>query len=409
MNRPWGVYAHVPWCRMRCPYCAFDILEESRSPRTPDAEAAWLRGVEADLARWRPAYEGEPRTLYVGGGTPSRIDPRLLVALRQHFGGLEEATVEANPEDVTASWLDTLTAGGFDRVSLGVQSLQPHFVRALGRARRGHDRGYGPHAMQVLSDAREHGRIRSWSADLIFALPGQTLAQLEDDLDALLGFDPPHISIYGLTIEPDTPWAALDRRRGLPVPDDDHWHAMYARIVERLEQAGLHRYEVSNFAADGHQARHNRSYWQLAPYLAVGPGAHGLTPDGRRYVQPSGRQWPGEPDIEHPDSEQRAIDALVSGLRGVNGLDPAVLRPFVVEPRILRQLVTAGLLDPCAVDASTGEGRIRLASAGFFVADAVVRTLANGLVRPSPATGDSMSSQPNGLDPSRPGEPVGDA
>jgi oxygen-independent coproporphyrinogen-3 oxidase len=377
---------------MRCPYCAFDILEEVRSPRTSDAEAAWLDGILADLARWRPAFEGDPSTLYVGGGTPSRIDPTHLVALRGQFGALEEATVEANPEDLDAAWLDAVTAGGFDRVSLGVQSMQPRFVRALGRARRDHDRGHGPAAMALLRDACRDGRLRSWSADLIFALPHQSMADLDADIEALLAFEPPHISIYGLTIEPGTPWAALERRRGLAVPDDDTWHDMYARIVERLGAAGLQRYEVSNFARPGHVARHNRGYWQLAPYVGLGPGAHGLTSDGRRFVNPSGAAWPGPPTVEHPDPEQRAIDALVSGLRGVEGLDPSVLHPFAVNGHILGQLVSAGLLHPASL-----AGRIRLDTAGFFVADAVVRALVQGLV------------QTNALDPSRPGEPVGNA
>ncbi|MEZ4316493.1 MAG: coproporphyrinogen-III oxidase family protein [Myxococcota bacterium] len=356
----WGVYVHVPWCRIRCPYCAFEI--ETGDARPP--EEAWRDGVLRDWERWRPGFTGSPATLYFGGGTPSRVSVHTLQVLHEGLGR-PHVTVEANPEDLRGDWLDQARDAGFDRVSLGVQTLQPGLLRRVGRA---HHDGHG-----ALAKVARAG-LRSWSVDLMFGLPDQTLADLEADLDGILAFDPPHVSIYGLTIEPDTGYARLDARRALPVPDEDVWRAMYDRIVERLGGHGLARYEVSNFAKPGHESAHNQLYWRGHPYMGLGPSAHGLHPDGRRWVNAPWAAWRDGtlPAVEHPDDLQRATDTLVSGLRGAEWLDLTRLAPSVLDERTVRQLVGAGLL-------SAEPGRIRLAYEGFPVADAVVRALARGL------------------------------
>ncbi|MCB9678835.1 MAG: coproporphyrinogen III oxidase family protein [Alphaproteobacteria bacterium] len=358
----WGAYVHVPWCRVRCPYCAFEIVTGDAAP----PEAAFLDGVLADLARWRPVFDGPPGTLYFGGGTPSRVSVRTLASIAEAVKPTGSITVEANPEDLGGTWLADARAAGIDRLSLGVQTLQPDLLRRVGRA---HHDGRG--AIEAVASAG----FASWSVDLMFGLPGQDRAALDRDLAGILAYDPPHVSIYGLTIEPETGYGRLDARRALPVPEADAWRDMYDGIVATLGAAGLERYEVSNFAKPGHRSTHNALYWTGAPYMGLGPSAHGLAPDGRRWANPPFAAWrSGEPpEIETPDPAQRATDALVSGLRGVEGLDLARLAPFATDPRTLRQLVTAGLL-------AHEDGHIRLTAAGFPVADAVVRALARGLV-----------------------------
>ncbi|MCA9573431.1 MAG: coproporphyrinogen III oxidase family protein, partial [Myxococcales bacterium] len=226
-------------------------------------------------------FTGDPATLYIGGGTPSRLSADTLLGLVETVGA-PDVTVEANPEDLEPEWLEALVAGGVSRVSLGVQSTVPRFARRLGRA-------HVP-AGPAIERLRGSG-LDSWSVDLIFGLPGQTLADLVADLEALLAHEPPHVSLYGLTIEPGTGFARLEARGREMEPDADVWRSMYDHLVERLEAAGLHRYEVSNFARNGHRSAHNALYWQGAPYLAVGPGAHGFAPDGRRWVNASWAGW----------------------------------------------------------------------------------------------------------------------
>lgn len=356
---PWGVYVHVPWCRVRCPYCAFDIVPRER----PD-DQAFLDGVLADLDRWWPAFDGAPATLYFGGGTPSLLAPTTLGRLVERIGAAH-VSLEANPEDVTDAWLSGVIEAGVQRISLGVQSFQTGSLRLLGRAH--HDPGP---ALARLAAAP----LQSWSADLIFGLPDQTLAALDADLDALLAFEPPHVSLYDLTLEPGTGLTRLHERRPLPLPDEDTWATLQDRIVERLQDAGLERYEVSNFARPGHRSLHNQLYWQLRPYLGAGPGAHGLAPDGRRWVNASWSAWRigTPPTVDTPTPHQAALDALVAGLRGTGGLEPDRLAPFIVDPAVRTRLVAQGLL--------RDTGALALTPRGLDVIDAVTRALADALV-----------------------------
>lgn len=360
----WGVYVHVPWCRVRCPYCAFDIL-----PRERPQEQAWTAGVLRDLARWTPSFEGPPSTLYVGGGTPSRLTPSTLGRVLREVGA-PDVTLEANPEDLTADWLAGVLDAGATRISLGVQSTVPRFARRLGRAHVPPER-----AVQLLQAAP----LQSWSVDLIFGLADQTLDDLRADLATMLAWQPPHVSLYGLTVEPGTGFARLEERGQQMDADPELWRAMYDLLVDELQAAGLERYEVSNFARPGHRSAHNVLYWGLHPYLGAGPGAHGFAPDGTRWANASFGAWTAgvPPDVERPDAEGRAVDALISGLRGTEGIDDQALGSFQVSPSVRRQLVENGLLQPTP-------HRLALTHAAFPVADAVVRKLVDALV---PSTG----------------------
>jgi oxygen-independent coproporphyrinogen-3 oxidase len=371
----WGLYVHVPWCRIRCPYCAFHVDVARDVPADAFVDKV-LRLVE----RRRADFPGDPATVYLGGGTPSRLPEAALARLIRGLvaPSTVEVTVEANPEDVSAPWLDALLEAGLTRLSLGVQTLEAHHARRLGRA---HTPAHARHAAEVVA----RSGLRSWSADLMFGLEGQTLDELEGDLDALLALGPPHASLYGLTIEPGTPYERAVARGAIRPADEDAWHAMYGRLVARLGQAGLRRYEVSNFARPGHESVHNAGYWSDRPYLGVGPSAHGYLPDGRRTVDVADtaawleRDDPAEAP-ERPTPEQAAVDLVIAGLRGVDGisLDHLAARTGHVPAESgRRRLVQGGLL-------VEQDGRTRLTDDGFYVADAVVAALVDALVPLAP-------------------------
>ncbi|MEZ4236141.1 MAG: coproporphyrinogen-III oxidase family protein [Myxococcota bacterium] len=363
-----GVYVHVPWCRARCPYCAFAVVPGAAPPDW----RPYVAKVLAEAASWAPAFPGRGATLYLGGGTPSRLPVAAIAALVAGLGaGWDEVTVECNPEDAAPAWLDGVVAAGVTRISLGVQSTVPAVARRLGR---GHTQA---HAAASMARVAASG-VRSWSADLMFAVPGQALGDLDRDLDALLEAGVPHVSLYGLTFEPGTRFdAARQRARGGVTPvDDDLWRAMYDRIVERLHGAGIRRYEVSNFARPGHEARHNAGYWADRPYLGLGPSAHGYAPDGTRWVNRADlADWLAADDPtasrERPDPWTRAVDRLVSGVRAAAGLELGALG-VPVDDREVERLVTLGAI------VRTGD-RIALTDAGFPICDAVVGRLVDAL------------------------------
>ncbi len=371
---PWGCYVHVPWCRAQCPYCGFYIVPGERA-------LAWEPFVDRVLAEHRaraPAFAGDAHTVYLGGGTPSRLPPEALARLLTNLPTVPgaERSCEANPEDLTDAWLQGAIEAGIGRISLGVQTFVPHVARRLGRAHT---------SAQATDAARRLARapLRSWSIDLIFAVPGQTLDDLRSDLDTILSLGAPHVSIYGLTVEPGTPFASARRRGRLPDVDPDLWRDMYDQIVSVLGGAGLQRYEISSFARAGHRCDHNALYWADRPYMGLGPGAHGYAPDGTRWHNtPDLRGYlaadtaPGR--IEHPSGEVAAMDLLVAGLRGIDGVTLSRLeartghRP---DPRIVEILIEGGLLIP-------DPARLALTSRGFPLADAVVDRLVRAL-RPS--------------------------
>lgn len=368
---PYGIYVHVPWCRVRCPYCAFYVVPDR-------GDVPWEVFVDRLLAEYhdrRPAFGDAARTVFLGGGTPSRMPipalTRLIAGLAREPGA--EVSLEANPEDVDQPWLDGAIAAGVNRLSLGVQTLDPALARLLNRAHT------VDQATALLGRVGRSG-VRSWSLDLIFGVPGQTLADLRRDLEALLAYEPPHVSLYGLTIEPGTPFARGVERGTLIPAGDDLWREMYDHLVERLGQAGLDRYEVSNFARPGHESDHNRGYWHDRPYLGLGPSAHGYAPDGARWVNRKdlARYLAGDDPTETrdgPSAEGLASERLISGMRAREGVDldqlahRTGLRP---DANVVEALIRHGLL--------RREGpRIALALAGYPVADAVVVRLVDAL------------------------------
>ena len=382
-----GLYVHIPWCRIRCPYCHFAVSPDRSGVGAPPPFDAFVDAVLREHAARAADFPGPAATVFLGGGTPSRLPPdpltRLLAGLPRD--GDAEVSMEMNPEDVAEALAPALDAG-VNRVSLGIQTLQPHLARRIGRA---HSQ---PHARAALARVAASA-ARSWSADLIFALPEQTLPELNADLDALLDHAPPHVALYGLTIEPETPFHRAVAGGRLSAPTDEAWRAQYDRIVARLEDAGLHRYEVSNFARPGHRSAHNLGYWTGRPYVGLGPSAHGLCPDGTRYVNHAAVEaWMAAPDPtaqrEPPDPHRQAEDALIAGMRWVDGVDLAALATatgFAPADAVVDGLVRGGLI------ARRGP-RVHLAGDGWPLADGVVTRLVRALQPVSP-TGDAGLGQ----------------
>ncbi|MDE2452843.1 MAG: oxygen-independent coproporphyrinogen III oxidase-like protein [Burkholderiales bacterium] len=263
---PLALYLHLPWCLKKCPYCDFSSHERAG----PLPQQRYIDALVADLESALPLIWGRPVfSVFIGGGTPSLFEPeaidRLLAAVRARLP-LEagcEITLEANPGTFERERFRAYRAAGVTRLSVGVQSFDDASLHALGRV---HDAAQARAAVAEAAQAFE-----TFNIDLMYALPGQTLAGLDRDLDAALAFAPPHLSIYQLTIEPNTRFANAPPE----LPDDDSASEMLDRIVERSAAAGLARYEVSAFARPGHRCIHNLNYWHFGDYLGLGAGAHG--------------------------------------------------------------------------------------------------------------------------------------
>ena len=264
---PLALYVHLPWCLKKCPYCDFN----SHQNQGQLPEAAYLDALRADLEAALPLIWGRRvLSVFIGGGTPSLFSPagidRLLADIRARVP-LEpgaEITLEANPGTFERERFKAFRAAGVTRLSIGVQSFDDNALKRLGRV---HDAAQARAAVAEAAQAFD-----TFNIDLMYALPGQTLGQLQTDLDAALAFKPPHLSIYHLTLEPNTEFA-LEPPAGLP--DNDLASDMLDLIALRTGASGLQRYEVSAFARPGHRCLHNLNYWQFGDYLGIGAGAHG--------------------------------------------------------------------------------------------------------------------------------------
>ena len=273
---PLALYVHLPWCLHKCPYCDFNSHE---APATPMHER-YLAALCADLEASLPFVWGRRVTsVFIGGGTPSLFEPaaidRLIGDLRARVS-LEpgcEITLEANPGTFERDRFRGYRRAGVTRLSVGVQSFNDAHLRALGRV---HD------AQQARAAVREAREVfETFNIDLMYALPGQSLAELAADLDEALDMAPPHLSIYQLTIEPQTVFA----KHPPALPDEDTAFDMLDLITQRTQALGLQRYEVSAFARHGHRCQHNLNYWNFGDYLGIGAGAHSKLSFAHRVVR----------------------------------------------------------------------------------------------------------------------------
>ncbi|MCA9237747.1 MAG: radical SAM family heme chaperone HemW [Planctomycetales bacterium] len=366
---PRSAYVHVPFCRHRCAYCNFTVVAGR-----DELAQQYLAAVAREWSRLEQPQTVD--TLYFGGGTPTQLtlpqlEQLLELAARWHplaAGG--EWTVEANPEDVTGPLVDLLLAAGVTRVSLGSQSLSAAKLVAL-------DRQHAPGAVASASRLIRTAGLQL-ATDLIFAAPGETLADWCDDLAATLALSPDHVSTYGLTFERGTQfWSRLTRGQ-MSEADEELQREMFAAAIETLAAAGFEHYEVSNFARPGRRSRHNEAYWAGAEYFAVGPGAaryvagvretnHRSTTTYLRRVL-AGQSPVAQREQLAPDESAR--ERLIFGLRRLEGVERSWFRArtgFEMDelagPAIARFVELGLLVDDGAA--------VRLTRDGLFVSDAI--------------------------------------
>lgn len=274
---PLSLYVHLPWCLKKCPYCDFNSHEQ---PEGLLPQARYVDAVIADLEAALPLIWGRSvHTIFIGGGTPSLFSPeeidRLLGAIRARIRLAAdcEITMEANPGTFEKDRFSAFAGAGVTRLSIGVQSFNDAHLQALGRV---HNRA------QAIAAVEEAARsFATFNLDIMYALPGQTLEQVDEDIATALQFSPPHISIYHLTIEPNTYFAKFPP----VIPEDDTAYAMLDRFTEKTMGVGLNRYEVSAYAKEGHRCKHNLNYWQFGDYLGIGAGAHSKLSFAHRVVR----------------------------------------------------------------------------------------------------------------------------
>lgn len=263
---PLSLYIHLPWCIRKCPYCDFNSHEMALGGMQ---EQRYLDALMADLEQALPLIWGRTvHSIFIGGGTPSLFSPDAIdhllsnVRARLNLTPACEITLEANPGTFEKDRFRAFRGAGVTRLSVGVQSFDDASLQAIGRV---HDRAQALAAVEEARDAFD-----TFNLDLMYALPGQTMAALEQDVRTALALSPPHLSIYHLTIEPNTYFAKFPPS----IPEDDLAYAMLDRITELTAEAGLGRYEVSAYARAGHRCFHNLNYWQFGDYLGIGAGAH---------------------------------------------------------------------------------------------------------------------------------------
>ena len=273
---PLSLYVHLPWCIKKCPYCDFNSHEVATSM----PEQRYIDALVADLESSLPLIWGRTvHSIFIGGGTPSLFSPqaidRLLADIRARLRLAPdcEITLEANPGTFEKDRFRAFRSAGVTRLSVGVQSFDDRHLKALGRV---HDRAQAIAAVEEAALAFD-----TFNLDIMYALPGQTLQNLEQDMQTALALGPPHISIYHLTIEANTYFAKFPP----VIPEEDTAYAMLDKITEITEAAGLQRYEVSAYARAGHRCFHNLNYWQFGDYLGIGAGAHSKLSFAHRVVR----------------------------------------------------------------------------------------------------------------------------
>ena len=377
-SAPLALYVHWPFCVTKCPYCDFNSHVRERVD-----QAAWRDALLADLAFEAARLPGRRlASIFFGGGTPSLMPPEtvaaIIAAATTHWTAADdlEITLEANPSSVEAARFAGFAAAGVNRLSLGVQALDDEALKLLGRP---HDVAAALAALDVAQAT--FGRV---SFDLIYDRPGMTRERWQAELSRALGFGTTHLSLYQLTIEPGTRFAALHARGALVLPDEDTSADLFAITQAMTAAAGRPAYEISNHAAPGHESRHNLAYWRYGDYAGIGPGAHGRRGGIATLRRKKPEHWlAGVTGAGHGmESEtpltpaERTTEALVMGLRLAEGLDAArfaartgTALADAVDGAAVARLVQQGLL------ASDARG-LRLTAAGWPLANAVLAEIA---------------------------------
>jgi oxygen-independent coproporphyrinogen-3 oxidase len=373
-----SLYFHFPLCLKKCLYCSFISLESRHFP-TDEYVAALVD--EMRLCRENLDFPFFASTVYIGGGTPSLMDPRhvekIIDGAAKFFGIAQDAeiTIEANPGTLTKEKLTGFRSCGINRLSLGVQSLNDSVLEKLGRIHS------SAQAVEAFHAARRSG-YANIGLDLISSVPGQTIPMWEDDLVSAVALGPEHISVYGLSIEEGTPFKEMEKSGMLLLPDEEEAAAMFEKTSELLCGSGYEHYEISNYAAPGFRSRHNQVYWMRENYLGFGVGSHSFLKEpgfGMRWENPND---PGEfmrtiaggtlpwREKHFPDLREAMAERLFLGLRMLDGVDLALFRSeFGISfedayPDECSSLFTGGFLEICG-------GRLRLTEKSLLVSNQI--------------------------------------
>ena len=352
-----SLYLHIPFCKQKCAYCSFYSLTDFDKEEYIDAI---IRCVKYYGDKCRQKAD----TIYIGGGTPSVLPPKLICrlfdAVYKSFDIADgvEITVEANPESCDTEFLDAARANGVNRLSLGVQSFCDSELRAVGRIHTSAD------AVSAVRRARESG-FENISCDLIFGLPGQTENSFRKNIDTLIGLDIEHVSCYNLQIEEGTP---LEKSK-ITLPDETKQEKMYFLACNMLENAGYTHYEISNYAKKGLESRHNSAYWTDKDYLGLGPAAHSKIGDIRCSFLPDIRRFVSRKEFEF-DCREKTDDGLFEKimltLRTNRGLDMSLLPN---SSDFVSKLCSEGL-------SQISDGVLRLTDRGFCVSNSIIAEIA---------------------------------
>jgi oxygen-independent coproporphyrinogen-3 oxidase len=344
---PLSLYVHLPWCIKKCPYCDFNSHEFREGADLVSTQDAYINALFADLEASLPLIWGRSiQTVFLGGGTPSLFSPEAIdrlvggIRARVRLAPDAEITMEANPGTFEKDRFKAFRQAGITRLSIGVQSFDNAHLKALGRV---HDRD------QALAAVAEAAQVfDTFNLDLMYALPGQTLEGLTQDIQTALAFAPPHISIYHLTIEPNTVFAKFPPT----LPEDDLAYEMMDRITELTALAGLARYEVSAYAKPGHRCAHNLNYWQFGDYLGIGAGAHSKLSFAHRVLRQARYREPalymqqamkGEPVTQSNEVSRQELpfEFMLNALRLREGFE---LADFVDRTGLAMTSIQHGLL-----------------------------------------------------------------
>jgi oxygen-independent coproporphyrinogen-3 oxidase len=375
-----GIYVHWPFCAAKCPYCDFN----SHVRHAPPDQERFARAFGRELATMAARTPGRTVTsIFLGGGTPSLMEPRTVGAVLDRISALwtvapaAEITLEANPSSVEATRFTGYRAAGVNRVSMGVQALNDTDLRWLGRL---HDVAQARHAIGLARSI-----FPRMSFDLIYARPQQTEAGWRAELNAAIDLAADHLSLYQLTIEAETRFEALYKAGKLTIPDPEHAALLFEVTQDVTAARGLPVYEVSNHAQPGAESRHNLTYWRYGDYVGVGPGAHGRISDGADRFATATEKHP-ETWLERVETgghglvaddrltlEEQGDEFLLMGLRLIEGIDLGRyerLSGRAIDPGRIDALISHGMIE------RMGSARVRATPAGFLVLDAVVADLA---------------------------------
>ncbi|MEX0928851.1 MAG: radical SAM family heme chaperone HemW [Balneolales bacterium] len=374
-----GIYLHIPFCKQACSYCDFYFVTRTGQ------KAGFVRSLTEEIARAaEKSIDKQVNTIYFGGGTPSLLAADevngIMSCLRRHYdlSGLQEVTFEMNPDDVNAGYLAELAGAGITRVSMGVQTFDAERLRFMNRA---HSRQEAIQSLELLGLSP----LRSYNVDLIYGNPGQTVGDLAADVEVLMQYDPPHLSAYALTIEPRTRLGMLSKKGILKAADDDMVAQHMDYLSHMLASRNTLRYEVSNYAKPGQEARHNSGYWNHADYIGFGPAAHSFVWDkatrkARRWKNTASlksymadKNKTDQNSVEHLGLDHLAEERLMMGLRTREGVLPDQLKHTYEYSLSETQLQYLNRI--CAEGYMTMDQALKLTPKGLKLADTIILTL----------------------------------